>query len=69
MLFDLKCFYCKEAVWYRYNIYIKILYYFNMAKIYAGTGYNQLIAFNSSAKSKQKIVYGPLSKNIVHNIT
>lgn len=38
-----------------------------MANIYAGTGYNQVISFNSTKKNKH-IVYGPLCKNIVHSI-
>ena len=39
-----------------------------MAQIYAGTAYNQMIAFDSTVNKKKKMVYGPLTKNIVHNI-
>lgn len=41
-----------------------------MAKIFAGTAFNQLISFNTTIKGKKHhTIYGPMCKNTVHSIT
>ena len=54
-------------LWHFESIYYNR--FINMTYIYAGTAYNQVIAFASDDKKKHKTIYGPMAREIVNFIS
>lgn len=46
-----------------------IIILFNMAKIYAGTSFNQVICIDGSDKKKQKLILGALKREPIISVS